>query len=426
MIFRKIVIRFLGVILMALAIAAPAWAVEFLRWTSGPVLPNPGINRAAVAVGSTVYVMGGWYQSQNQDDLWALYPGAAGWTVRASLPTPMPPVAAVVDGKIYAIGYGNGSYGNVYRYDPANNTWTARAHQNYDALDSAAAAVGGKIYVMGGQYSNGGPSSTLAVYDPLADTWAYRANMPTARMALTAVETGGLIYAIGGTGDDSTSEQSLSVVEAYDPATNTWATKASMPRGKKHAAGALMNGIIYMFGGSWPDGDAAVVEAYDPATDSWNTALVAPSNGSRSTPVAASVDGKLYYIGGHAISSDSPAGVDSTLVDVGTFIPFVGYPRTGEFRIHNNIIRVKRGDEALIFLKDTPGASYELRVFTRGGKIPVFKTQGITGPDGVAVVRFSGQTVLNGTGEPLVTGMYWVVIKGATVKGRKPIVVVNE
>ena len=88
--------------------------------------------------------------------------------------------------------------------------------------------------------------------------WAVEAPMPTARTALAAAEVGGKIYAIGGT-DGS---HFLTVVEEYDPASNTWTTKAPMPTARYELAAAEVGGKIYAIGGAGPS--ANVVQAYTP------------------------------------------------------------------------------------------------------------------------------------------------------------------
>jgi hypothetical protein len=50
--------------------------------------------------------------------------------------------------------------------------------------------------------------------------------MPTARWLGASAVVNNLVYAIGGR---SSANVSLSVVEAYNPATDTWSTMAPMP-----------------------------------------------------------------------------------------------------------------------------------------------------------------------------------------------------
>ena len=93
----------------------------------------------------------------------------------------------------------------------------------------------------------------------------------------------------------------------YDPATDKWTKKKSMPRPAHHAALAAANGKIYVCGGfvapektpipvgaAWEPIDD--VWEYDPAADSWKT--LAPLPGKRGAAVAVEVGGKIYVIGG--------------------------------------------------------------------------------------------------------------------------------
>jgi N-acetylneuraminic acid mutarotase len=59
----------------------------------------------------------------------------------------------------------------------------------------------------------------------------------------------GKLYAIGGVIDPSGS-QILQAVEAYDPVTNSWMDRASMPRRRENFGAAVgPDGRIYIFGG---------------------------------------------------------------------------------------------------------------------------------------------------------------------------------
>jgi hypothetical protein len=60
----------------------------------------------------------------------------------------------------------------------------------------AAAIVSGKIYAIGGANSTG-YLNTVEVYDPSSDSWSTAASMPTARAGLAVIPVDGKIYAIG-------------------------------------------------------------------------------------------------------------------------------------------------------------------------------------------------------------------------------------
>ncbi len=93
--------------------------------------------------------------------------------------------------------------------------------------------------------------------------------MPTPRSDLAADTVNGVIYALGEYAGGSW----LGTVEAYDPVTNSWTTRAPMPWPRRRLAVAQVNGLIYAIGGRvWGGGresDVGYVERYDPVTDTW-------------------------------------------------------------------------------------------------------------------------------------------------------------
>jgi hypothetical protein len=69
--------------------------------------------------------------------------------------------------------------------------------------------------------------------------------MPTARYGVATSVVNGVIYAVGGNNGGF-----LGTVEAYDPASDTWTTKASMPTVRYLLSASVVNGVIYAVGGS--------------------------------------------------------------------------------------------------------------------------------------------------------------------------------
>jgi N-acetylneuraminic acid mutarotase len=173
-----------------------------------------------------------------------------------------------------------------------------------------AAVVNGRIYVIGGAGEDNKPFGSVQVYDPATGTWAARASMPTARGLFGTSAVGGTIYAIGGT---TVGRDKLAVVEAYDTATDTWTRRADMPTPRNALSAAVVDGKIYAIGG-WgydrPEGgwestdptatgqDFSTVEVYDPKTDTWATRADMPT--PRSHMTVSAVGGKTYAIGGGA------------------------------------------------------------------------------------------------------------------------------
>lgn len=158
------------------------------------------------------------------------------------------------------------------------------------AHHAAAVELDGKVYVFGGFVGRpgirgGAPIANAFLYDRAGDTWKELASMPTPRGSAQAVAVGGKIYVIGGAhsnipGKPSTEPMLANVpqivtgiVEEYDPASNTWRTRASMPTARMHFLAAAVDGKIYAINGRLGTAFVTasdvtdVVGEYDPKTD---------------------------------------------------------------------------------------------------------------------------------------------------------------
>jgi N-acetylneuraminic acid mutarotase len=185
--------------------------------------------------------------------------------------------------------------------DASENEWASMAHMPTARGGLGVAVVNGKIYAIGGVNND----TQLAVneeYDPAADTWTTREPMPTARSGFAIAVYQSKIYVMGGTVGTGENVAFTGANEVYDPATNTWETKTSMPTPRADLCASVVNGTIYLIGGKeyWGDGplyhELDVNEVYDPASDSWTTEAQMP------VPVfgyaSAVVEGKIYVFGG--------------------------------------------------------------------------------------------------------------------------------
>ncbi|GIV28885.1 MAG: hypothetical protein KatS3mg027_2699 [Bacteroidia bacterium] len=281
-------------------------------WTTKVSMPTPRRGLAAVSPGNgKIYAIGGYggggYLSTNEE----YDPATNTWTTKAPMPTARAYLAAASpgNGKIYAIGGLRFDVDYLYlstneEYDPATNTWTTKAPMPTARAYLAAASPGnGKIYAIGGHRFDVANLYLLTneEYDPATNTWTTKAPMPTPRRGLAAVSPGnGKIYAIGGYRFDSYYgfHYFLSTNEEYDPASNTWTTKAPMPTARADLAAASSgDGKIYAIGGWNGSYYLSTNEEYDPATNTWTTKASMPT--ARADLAAASHgNGKIYAIGG--------------------------------------------------------------------------------------------------------------------------------
>jgi N-acetylneuraminic acid mutarotase len=257
-------------------------------------------------------------------------PGLGRWVRLAPVPEMNEERNGVVaNGKLYLLG-GNPvgltgkPPGSVWEYDPAADKWTKKKDMPLAAHHLAVAESGGKIYVLGGGVQKtAGQSAYVPVnnaweYDPAADSWKALAAMPTKRLAAVAVAANGKIYVFGGAGnypkredvalDPNTAHRVFDVVEAYDPAANSWATMQTMPTPRNSFFAGLVNGKIYLIGGRVGSAFATmgsatdIVEEYDPATNHWGF-LKDRMPTPRDEGSAAVFNNKIYVAGGESITA---------------------------------------------------------------------------------------------------------------------------
>jgi nitrous oxidase accessory protein NosD/N-acetylneuraminic acid mutarotase len=194
------------------------------------------------------------------------------------------------------------------------NFWITKEPMQQARSGLSAAAVNGKIYAIGGS-TESGPNSlgswtigahvgTNEEYNPETDTWSYKASMPTPRVLFATAVYQNKIYCIGGrTVVNGVSESYNGTNEVYDTTSDTWETKKSMPTARSWLSASVVNGKIYVIGGDPRTTHDEVYdpthnEVYDPATDTWTTKASIPA-----LPydgwfhVSAVVDNKIYVIG---------------------------------------------------------------------------------------------------------------------------------
>jgi N-acetylneuraminic acid mutarotase len=203
------------------------------------------------------------------------------WTLKASMPTPRSNFRLeVVHNKIYCIG-GAGGVNEVY--DPATDTWKNRAPLLIPRESFSTVVFRDRIYAIGGIRGRA-CLGTTEVYDPVSDTWEKKASIPNASYHNpdACVVINGKIYVISGHGKifkKSGSLESASFTYVYDEDTDSWTNKASMPV-VKHGAGVVYDDKIYFIGSSYEDSVyVTLLQIYDPLTDTWSKGASPPQGG---------------------------------------------------------------------------------------------------------------------------------------------------
>lgn len=222
------------------------------------------------------------------------------WQEHPALPTARSALAlAAFENQIYAIGgeTAQGITGDVQRYDPLNQQWTALKSKPLAVADINAVVLGGKIYIPGGRLGNGKISAALEAYDPLNDTWNTYTSLPHAVSGYALIAYEGRIYLFGGWDGQSY----VNTVYAYDPTLDVWQERTPMPTARGLCGAAISSGQIYVLGGTNGSGALTTTEIYVPARDNgsdnpWHSGPALPAG--RYAMGIASASDLIYVIGG--------------------------------------------------------------------------------------------------------------------------------
>ncbi|MDN3056974.1 kelch repeat-containing protein [Streptomyces sp. SRF1] len=131
--------------------------------------------------------------------------------------------------------------------------------------------------------------------------WRARSPLPVKRAEVGVAAVGGRLYVVGGTvqqGDEAPAWASTAV-HSYDPRQDRWSNHAPLPRPLTHVGVAALGERLYAFGGftgavhMHPQPDAYV---YDPHSDVWDRLPNMPV--ALGSIGVAAVGGKLHLLGG--------------------------------------------------------------------------------------------------------------------------------
>lgn len=210
------------------------------------------------------------------------------WEARAPIPVAQRGTAQAYGDAIYAIGK------RVQVYYPGNDTWFDKGAPSLsDRIDSTL--IGDRMYIVNSW-------ADALYYNITTGLFIDVPYPPTGRLDYAVGQVNGILYLSGGwVSGDSTS---INVVEAYNPANNTWWRVAPMTVPRKDHSMVTLNGSLYAIAGVTGFGWSRIlasVERYDPATNTWTA--VAPLKDSRASFDAAVVDDEIVVVGGHDAAS---------------------------------------------------------------------------------------------------------------------------
>jgi len=201
---------------------------------------------------------------------------------------------------------------DVYAIDPHAGVWLRGPSLPSPRQDSSVAEVGGRIFVIGGFGPGAQPTATTFVLEPAPGTdlnpspngpapptvplgtWTTARSIPEAIDHGAAAVLDGYIYVAGGTVEKLVTNKFW----RYDPSDDSWASMPPLPVPRYAATMQAVDGKLYLFGGAASHGhDERSIEVYDPGARSWSLIDDAlPSE--REESETASFMGRIALVGG--------------------------------------------------------------------------------------------------------------------------------
>jgi N-acetylneuraminic acid mutarotase len=263
------------------------------QWSPAPGFPGVAKSKStAFTIGDKIYVMGGVDNAAGVlKDFWEYDIPSNTWTHKADFPGPerYGAVSFVINNKGYIATGGNdfGYLDDLWEYNPSTSSWIQKTglpagqaqHEN-QRREAYAFVIGNKAYLGGGDGFVFGPNSTTNIafndlweYDPATNSWITKANIPAVGKDFSigvAINNKG--YAGLGCNVDQTINQHD--FWEYDPILNTWTAKANFPTNFTVDAGAfVLNSTLYVTGGVNlnPVSLSNQFYKYDPVNNLWTS-----------------------------------------------------------------------------------------------------------------------------------------------------------
>lgn len=304
--------------------------------------PIPRYAASSFMIGNMIYIIGGTHPNFTISDTVEAYDIITNtWSTKASYPARLDALGAfALNGLGYCVGGQNSIeyipslYSkSVYSYNPATNAWTQK---NDFPIEQAGVNEGvvaqGKAYIVGDIIPNG-ISNEIYVYDEANDSWSLEANVPALTTGKYIAAIGDKIYIMGGFDPTGVPLKSNYI---YDITTKTWTTGKEINTARAYGGTFTNNGSVYLVGGfNDLSYSSSLVEKYNTLTNNWNEEV--SMTYARNSLCAENTDSYGYAIGGINIMQPMIAGY----VERYTFTPeYSDFDMTIDTSLGDNTISI--------------------------------------------------------------------------------------
>ncbi len=255
------------------------WCLEETGWKlmEKCSIPKSVVLFSACVMKEGILVSGGFHSGKSVSQCWLLSTSTYQWTPLPDLNTARARHASVcVGGQPYVIAGEGGDENNISSVEclrQSSGKWEKRPDMPRALRHSMAVSYAECVYVFGGRDMRGADSQSVFVYRTKRKAWETLADMPQICTFGSAVVWKERFYIVG------VFYQSCM---CYDPVLAQWSTLSQCRHEHADAPALVRKDRILVCGGrsrraKRDDGRAggtSVIEEYDPETDTWNLSLI--------------------------------------------------------------------------------------------------------------------------------------------------------
>lgn len=205
---------------------------------------------------------------------------------------------------------------DIWEYDPEYNGWMQKASfSGGNRINAVAFSVGSKGYVGTGLTSDYKPTNDFWEYDPIANSWVQKADFKGDKRAFAvgfSISNKGYI----GSGYNGNNGNTLSDFYEYNPLTNSWSQTSPIPGTRREAFAFVIDDKAYVGNGHYTDASdrktrLSDLQMFDPSTNAWTAKASIPAYSYSSGNSSFSLTGKgIVGLGYDPLSSFSAYGTN--------------------------------------------------------------------------------------------------------------------
>jgi len=383
---RHFLVLTLAMAMIPLVSTAAVTIQQTGSWSAATPMPTARQEMPTVSLNGKIHVIGGINSATEAIVTHEVFDPSTGlWSTAADLPVTLHHHTVVSDGiALYVLGgYRNGGFAeskSFYRYDPQSDNWENLGDIPLKVGAHASVIDGEYIYIFGGTFLNSAYDGVQRFHIPTAQ-WETLSTMPFSSEHLTAAALNGKIYVIGGRLRVGFQLTNTDMMWIYTPDSDSWEEGPPMPSSRSGLGAVSVENSIITFGGeSFDEGPEIFsnVERYTPATDLWDTLtpMAVPVHGIG----AALVDGLVYIMGGGTEAGWSTTTTASVFSPPPTPVGTEHRPEllSDDLKIFPN---PARGNSISFQFKSPASRTFDIRVIDMIGRVVQSSTLVSTGTD---------------------------------------------